>query len=46
MTARFTTRGNNPLTTPPRTPWQRERARGALLPMIQPRRPWWHFWSR
>lgn len=46
MTATFTRRGSDPLTTPPRTPWQRERARGDILPMVQPARPWWRLWPR
>lgn len=44
MTARFTTRGSDPLATPPRTQWQRQRASGPLLPMAQPRRAWWRIW--
>ena len=44
MTGRFTTRGSDMLTTPPRTQWQRERASGPLLPMVQPRRRWWRIW--
>lgn len=38
--ARHRTRGRDPVMTPPQTPWQRERARGKILPMKQPRRSW------
>ena len=43
MSGRFHTRGRDPLVTPPQTTWQRERARGLIQPMEQPRRPWFHF---
>jgi hypothetical protein len=41
MTARFHTRGTDPLTTAPQTQWQAQRMRGPILPMDQPRRRWW-----
>lgn len=44
MTARFTSRGSDPLTAPPRTQWQRQRATGPLQPMQPDRRPWWRIW--
>ncbi|WP_235589459.1 hypothetical protein [Sphingobium sp. MI1205] len=40
MSARFHIRGRDPLLRSPLTQWQRERARGAILPMEQPRRSW------
>lgn len=43
MTARFQTRGRDPLTTAPQTQWQTERMRGPILPVSQPRRAWWPF---
>lgn len=46
MTARFTNRGADPLLTPQRTQWQRQRASGPLLPLESPRRRWWRLWRR
>lgn len=43
--ARFHTQGRDPLVTPRQTVWQRERARGAILPMEEPRR-WRHLFRR
>ena len=46
MTARFEKRGRDVLLNPPQTQWQKERARGPLLPMEQPRRRWWQMWRQ
>lgn len=43
MTARFHTRGRDPLVTSPQTQWQAERMRGPIQPMEQPRRLWFPF---
>jgi hypothetical protein len=44
MNGRISKRGRDPLLTAPQTQWQAERSRGPILPMEQPRRPWWRFW--
>lgn len=36
MSARFSSRGRDPLLSPPPSLWQRERARGPILPMDAP----------
>jgi len=43
MSVRFHSTGRDPLLSAPQTQWQRERARGPILPMEQPRRLWFPF---
>ncbi|WP_257556474.1 hypothetical protein [Sphingobium sp. CFD-2] len=41
--SRFTIRGRDPVIVPKRTQWQAERMRGPILPMEEPRKPWFRF---